>query len=560
LIRSYKHKQNNLIPLSETQVKAFPGGTPVPPPGSAANACPAPAVAPRRTFKVTAVFAATALANPSGVTYNARGGVGTPGVNQITDPNALMYVLTDDLNANGTLKAGVPIEPLILRAAAGDCISIELTNGLSAATTLNGGIPALPPLDNTVQLQTSHDVGLHPQLLAYDVAKSDGFNIGSNPVKTVPPGQKITYTWYAGKITRDDKGKPHYAPVEFGSVNLAPADPLMQDNFGLIGALIIEPQGTTPETPQSTRAQANIKKGNQTLFREGVAIFQDDLATVQESALNYRAEPFSYRYLNAEGILVNNPSPGTVGISRSQSDSLVSADPQTPVFVAEPGKPFRLRVLHPAGLNEQVFELHGHSWQEEPYSKGSLEIVENNPLSQSTGSRDSFGANASFDVVLKHAGGENAVQGDYLFRTFIGRDFQDGMWGLVRVGEPGKDVVTVTTYCGPPTMNFTIAGINTVNPSNDRIAANVTITGAGFPTQLVPDNPQTGQWSFTSAAITTLPSSLTVTSAQGGTATVSPSADLCPIQAAAVKTAAPPIPTDALDRFRLKRRSATKPK
>src|SRR5262249_32249213 len=125
LIRSYKHKQNDLIPLSETQVKAFPGGTPVPPPGSPANACPAPAVAPRRTFKVTDVFAATALANPSGVTYNARGGVNTPGVNQITDPNALMYVLSDDLNANGTLKAGVPIEPLILRAAAGDCISIE---------------------------------------------------------------------------------------------------------------------------------------------------------------------------------------------------------------------------------------------------------------------------------------------------------------------------------------------------------------------------------------------------------------------------------------------------
>src|SRR5262249_27218089 len=156
---------------------------------------------------------------------------------------------------------------------------------------------------------------------------------------------------------------------------------------------------------------------------------------------------------------------------------LVMADPQTPVFVAEAGKPLRMRMVHPAGLSEQVFTLHGHTWQEEPYSKGSTQIVNNNPLSQWTGSRDTFRPNASFHVVLQHAGGKSAVQGDYLFKTFMGTDFLNGLWGIVRVGAPGKDVITVTEFCGPPTVpTFTIAGVNTVNPVTHHMAATVTIT------------------------------------------------------------------------------------
>ena len=41
-----------------------------------------------------------------------------------------MYVCTKDLDPQGRLNDGVPIEPLILRANAGDCIEVNLTNGL----------------------------------------------------------------------------------------------------------------------------------------------------------------------------------------------------------------------------------------------------------------------------------------------------------------------------------------------------------------------------------------------------------------------------------------------
>jgi hypothetical protein len=561
LIRGYKERVKDLVPLSETQAEAFPdikqmplhAGAPIP-------ACPADA--PSRDYKVTAVYAKDAL--PEGaLIYNARGGVGTPGVNQITDPTALMYVFTSDL-VSGKLPPTVPREPLILRAAAGDCIHVELANGLPpAGTALNNGEAAQPAVAG-VTLQTSHSVGLHPQLVSYDVTNSDGFRIGTNPIadgatplNTAAPGETVKYTWYAGKVERDTYGKPEYIPVEFGAVDLAPADALMQDNFGLIGALIVEPKGSKWEMDeQFSRAQANVTKEDKATFREGVAIVQDDLATVQETAFNYRTEPISYRYLNPE-YMVNDPSLSPLGISRSQSNTLVVADPQTPVFAAQAGEPLRLRVLHPAGLNEQVFELHGHAWQEEPYSKNSHTIVEENPRSQWTGSRDAFGANSSFDVVLKHAGGRNGVKGDYLFRTFIGLDFQSGMWGLVRVGERGKDVVTVTTYCSD--SKFTVAGVTTINPFNNQMAKQVTITGTGLTIPPVPVDPMTGQWIYTSASVPGALPMISVTSNQGGTETTEA---MCPIQEAP-SSAAQPMPhidTQDVDRFRLKPQLLARPK
>jgi len=38
-------------------------------------------------------------------------------------------VRSEDLN-NGALRKGVPVEPLVLRANAGDCIEVNLTNGI----------------------------------------------------------------------------------------------------------------------------------------------------------------------------------------------------------------------------------------------------------------------------------------------------------------------------------------------------------------------------------------------------------------------------------------------
>lgn len=45
---------------------------------------------------------------------------------RLHDPTAIMFVRTNDLDpATGKLKAGTPVEPLVLRAKAGDCIKAE---------------------------------------------------------------------------------------------------------------------------------------------------------------------------------------------------------------------------------------------------------------------------------------------------------------------------------------------------------------------------------------------------------------------------------------------------
>jgi hypothetical protein len=175
----------------------------------------------------------------------------------------------------------------------------------------------------------------------------------------------------------------------------------------------------------------------------------------------------------------------------------VGADPQTPVFAATKGMPVRFRMIHPAGLSEQVFTLHGHVWQEEPYINGSTEIG-NNPLSQSQGSRDSFGPNVSFDVVIDKAGGAAGVTGDYLYRTFVGNLFPAGIWGLFRVGETDRDICTITRFARPAGGKVLVSGVNTVNPRTGKMSRQVTIfnnSGGGMVELGKADvDPMTGRW------------------------------------------------------------------
>ncbi|HVQ38384.1 MAG TPA: hypothetical protein VMS31_12670, partial [Pyrinomonadaceae bacterium] len=144
-----------------------------------------------RTFNVTAVTAQKALAVTTPAP--AKGRIvfnGRDPKNVLSAPLGIMYVRTEDLDA-GKLKAGVPVEPLILRANAGDCIVVNLTNalaydsdvfktklpyaqplgGLSQQNIVSGTIPA-GTLPNVLQVAPSTSVGLHPQLLSYDAATS----------------------------------------------------------------------------------------------------------------------------------------------------------------------------------------------------------------------------------------------------------------------------------------------------------------------------------------------------------------------------------------------------
>lgn len=428
--------------------------------------CPAalPAPAVKRVFNVTAVTAQKALASISPVPGDPTRGqivLNTRG-QTLRMENGIMYVRSEDLDPQGKLRNGVPVEPLILRANAGDCIEINLTNALDPSSLVFkeplfmappfNGVSPVPPHAPLFASKMSGKVGLHPQLLSYDAARSNGINVGWNrqgqPDQLAAFGQTIKYQWYAGKIDRAPGGNLTYTPVEFGSLNLFPSDPLYQSINGLFGQMIIEPAGSTWKcgdpgsqapcdpggaTPK-TRASASITLPDNTMFREFSLMINDDLRVSSQNSgsVNYRTEPFAFRYAGN----------ATTDFSCMTSNQLVSQEPQTPIFTAEVGDRARFRLTHPFGMgNSQVFSLHGHVWQRNPYTKDSKEMG-NNALSQWIGSRDNHGSTDHFDIMVDKAGGEGGHAGDYLYTVFVPIQARTGAWGIFRVGHNNTPVPT----------------------------------------------------------------------------------------------------------------------
>jgi manganese oxidase len=422
-----------------------------------------PAAAPSRKFSVTAVAAQNAL--PGGtLVYNDRTNQG----GKLHDPTAILYVRTNDIDAaTGKLKAGVPIEPLVLRANAGDCIEVTLFNQLPTNVPDLPGWNTLPMIIenfNANQVKPSNQVGLHPQLVAYDVVSSDGANVGFNVVgnpesytpdgrQTAKPGESVKYKWYAGDIRMNGTTKVA-TPIEFGATNLISSDPIKHSNKGAIGSLIIEPQGATWIEDTNSRAQATVSKTDGTSFREFVLQFQTDInmrrgdlqgdaAAVPnvageedaedsgQKALNYRTEPM-WKRLGYEPDLPLEQT-RAFDYTNSLSNAQVGGDPVTPVFTARAGTPVRFRVLNSNGhARNNVFQVHGHIWQQEPYINNSTQIG-NNPLSEWKGAQQGHGASNHMDAVPQNgAGGARGVTGDYLFRTQSSFQFDNGLWGIFR--------------------------------------------------------------------------------------------------------------------------------
>jgi hypothetical protein len=422
-----------------------------------------PANAPARTFNITAVTAQKAL--PGGeLIFNNRG----PQSGWMSTLMGIMYVRNEDLT-NGKLNSGVPIEPLILRANAGDCINVNLTNAIDPSSlVLQHNFNWPPPFKAPIPQKMSKFVGLHPQLLSYDAAASFGMNVGWNSVQRADQfanfGETVKYQWYAGKIDRDPAGALAYTPVEFGALNLLPSDPLFQHPNGLIGQMIIEPQGSTwtcgdpgstsscePGGGASTRAAATVKTASGE-FREFSVMISDALQTSLggqgTAAINYSSEPRSLRY--AAGATDFSCMTSNL-LDQPPLTSSPIGEPKTPIFKANRGDEVRFRMTHPMGTGDSlVFTVHGHNWQRNPYQKNSL-IIGNNNLSQWLGSRDNHGSSDHFDLVIPRAGGENRRLGDYLYTAYLGDQASLGVWGLFRIQcKPGD---TSCTPLGPPAAN-----------------------------------------------------------------------------------------------------------
>ncbi len=398
-----------------------------------------------RKYTVVAVSVQQALGgNATGLVFNTRLG------SVVSDPNALLYVRSTDLNPDNSLvDPNQAIEPLLLRANAGDLIEITLENHFDQNAAVFSTANSFPTAFKTSTGTTSTQVGLHPQLVGFDVNKSNGFNVGQNSIQTVSPqGTPAVYRWYAGELGQDGSGHLDPRPIEFGTIGLAPADPLFQHPHGLVGVLVIEPEGSkwsekarTIAEIEPTRSLAGADALPPRRFREFVLVLQDQTINVQGppagpiqstpnfAAINYRNEPMFQRY--------NHPAifnPSNLDISQAFANSLFNppSEPQTPILKAKAGEPIRFRLVHTGGSSYWAWNVQGHSWQRSPYQSRSA-VLAHNPISEQTGSVGPMGPYDQADVLIDHAGGRFGVPGDYLYRVDTAGQTQTGQWGILRV-------------------------------------------------------------------------------------------------------------------------------
>ncbi|MNZ87246.1 hypothetical protein D3C78_1060970 [compost metagenome] len=352
-------------------------------------------------------------------------------------------------------------------------------------------------------MRPSSHVGLHTQLLAYDITQSDGVNVGVNLAQTVPPRSpgetaypRRTYQFYAGHLERE--GKPvsqvvrnvdniKATPIEFGGLNLLPADPIKQGQKGLGGAMAILPLGATWTEDVGMRAAATVRAPKQAEYRDFSLIWHRSLnmrwangRPVQniapegfgvpgdpednsDMAVNYKSEPLWYRFAKAPdapfGIAGGNGWGAIPNAHMAYSNALVGGDPVTPILTVKPGQPFRTHVTMPSGGGRgSSYQLDGHLFPQEPYLSEKVDAsgypvkyagvgsvrFGNNPLTRFGGAQESVLPAAHFNFMYPSAGGLNAIPGDYLYRDFAALGNTGGLWGLLRVTIQQQPVSTNT--------------------------------------------------------------------------------------------------------------------
>ena len=519
-----------------------------------------------REYEVHAMTVQQATGNPNAsILYNKRGVNLLKGAsdtaNPLEDPLGLVYVAVP----KGQKYVPKPnVEPLVLRANAGDWIHVTLVNDFKGTepvfTTFEAasrfGLTYASPY-NYIKIASSPNVGLHAQLVSYDIRSSDGASIGNNPVQTAAPGKSVDYWWYAGLI---EDGKQ--TPVEFGSINLLPSDPLMHVYRGLFGSLIVEPQGSRwIEDPHSS-SSATVWAGDK-VFREFVVTYQNDANMLTNGAswwatgsplagFNYRSEPPWLRFgkMLTSALGTKAPADWTnltqqnvndiaalpmtlINGTATTANHLVRAEPETPIFRAPARMPARFRLVMPGGDgdNQITWELTGHLWQEEPYTNDSTKIGYN-PKSDTNGSLTGFGVTSAYEVVLDDtpgttpSGGRFGVAGDYMYRAWTANMFQGGAWGVFRVAPwngPGwPDTVGITSVTPGPVSVQTISGYVTPCPVTVHGPRGTTICEAGKYVSSVSVAGQNtpvvnGLWTITPRFH--IADNFTVTSPAGGTAT-----------------------------------------
>ena len=363
MIRVLGKQVPQLQPLPGTSVPL--GGSPLPtptggrPPASPAAGNPCPNGAPERHFKIAAVD--RPVGSPLGT--------------------LAAFVPTSDAAAveSGQLRP----EPLVMHAAAGECIVAELTNRRSIRASLHA--------DELVRSQ-----------------ESSGVNVGYGPEQTAAPGQSRVYRYFAD--TRD-----------IGSAQLSDYGDVDSGRDGLYGAIVVADRGakfydTRSGAPTSVGSQVDVHLPNGDAYRDFTLQMADDDPVIGGSNMPYPSA--------VDGPALVNHRSARRPDSPTQFSSAVRGDPATPLLRAHAGDKVRVHALGAPG-NEQIHVL---SMGGQPFAIDPLIARSNEVGSHVVGPRQSL------DFELQGgAGGRNHATGDFFYGDLRRAFTEAGMWGLMRV-------------------------------------------------------------------------------------------------------------------------------
>lgn len=330
------------------------------------------------------------------------------------DPQGRFFVLKEELERHGGLeryirkveRQEIKVEPLVIRANAGDCIELRTTNLL----------PEFIEASSFQQRTRTDIVGHHLHLVKFDTIVSDGAANGWNNIAGARQYETLVERFFANEELRTVFFHDHL----FANVH---------QQHGLFGALIIEEAGATFHNPRNGKelhsgTQAVIRRKNGTSFRE-FALFVHDFAFL----FDRKGNP-----LNPPAVPGSHDDPGVMGINyraepmrerlRKKEDpaylfsSFVHGDPATPIFETYPGDELMFRLIDGAHEEQHSFNITGMSWRKEPADLRS-------PLaaSQTLGVSEAFNLN----VTQKYGAG------DYLYYFGGIDDAWLGLWGIIRV-------------------------------------------------------------------------------------------------------------------------------
>jgi len=283
-------------------------------------------------------------------------------------------------------------------------------------------------------------------------------------------------------------------PMEYGGVPIFPADYIKQGQKGLFGVMTVLPAGSTFTLDAGTTAQATvtlpggqqfrdfsmvIQKAVNLRYRDGTPVeniagegpgVPEDAHDAGGAAINYGTEPMWFRFgfpAGADwgygsqpgepdphapepdpfgeepGVLPAPSGPGLATIANAfmaYSNALTGGnDPQTPVFKARPGQEMRFRVMTPVGYaRNTTLTILGHNWYEEPFLSVNApsDVMGNSPFQRYRTTVDNVVTGNGWNI-LTRGGGTMAAPGDYLYRDVASFGNTNGLWGVVRIEEPG---------------------------------------------------------------------------------------------------------------------------